>query len=89
MGDVEDFSESTISFGDPRYIPVLFTAALALTVVARVKSGSWSAPWFGHRPLVWLVLTTAVPPLAVALLLIHRVTRQSSAPTPNTRPSQP
>jgi len=81
-------SNSSISFGDPRYIAVLLVAALALTVVARVKSGSWSTPWFGHRPLVWLVLATAVPPLAIALLLIYRFTRQPNTPAPSARRSQ-
>ena len=82
MHDLDGSSPSSgsISFGDPRYIALLLAAALALTLVARVKSGSWSSAWYGHRPLVWLVLTTAVPPLAIALLLTHRFTGQPSKP---------
>jgi nitrate/nitrite transporter NarK len=73
-------SGASISFGDARYIALLLAAALALASVARLKSGSWSSAWYGHRPVVWLVLTTAVPPLAIALLLTHHFTRQPSTP---------
>lgn len=82
-------SNSSLTFGDPKYIAALLAAALVLTLVARVKSGSWSAPWFGHRPLVWLLIATAVPPLAVILLLVHSLAKRPSAPMPAPPTSAP
>lgn len=81
-------TDVSVTLGDPRYVAVLLTAALALTVVARVKSGSWSAPWYGHRPLIWLLLATAVPPVAVVLLVAHRFAKRPITTTATGAPTQ-
>lgn len=52
---------------------VVLPTAVAIALVARMRSGSFEAPWAGHRPLVRFLVVTALPPIGLALFCVGAV----------------
>ena len=52
---------------------MLLLTAVAIALVARMWSGSFSAPWAGHRPPVWFVVVFVLPPVGLALFVIGAI----------------
>ena len=47
----------------------LLLTAVAIALVARMWSGSFGAPWAGHRPLVWFLVVGILPPVGLLLFV--------------------
>lgn len=56
----------------PAAIALLLTA-VAIALVARMWSGSFGAPWAGHRPVVWFLVVSVLPPVGLVLFVIGAV----------------
>jgi hypothetical protein len=53
-------------------LAILLTA-VAIALVARMWSGSFDAPWAGHRPPIWFLVVIVLPPLGLALFVVGAV----------------
>ena len=47
--------------------------AVAIALVARMWSGSFGAPWAGHRPVVWFLVVLVLPPVGLVLFVMGAV----------------
>ena len=52
---------------------MLVLTAVAIALVARMWSGSFAAPWAGHRPPIWFIVVFLLPPIGLALFVVGAV----------------
>ena len=71
MGD-EDVAFAQFWVNWPATVAVGITA-VAIALVARMWSGSFGAPWAGHRPVVWFLVVFVLPPVGLVLFVIGAV----------------
>jgi hypothetical protein len=73
---MEDDGTMFVQFGFhvnwPATVALLLTA-IAIALVARMWSGSFGAPWAGHRPVVWFLVVFVLPPVGLVLFVIGAV----------------
>ena len=70
--DGEDVAFAQFSVNWPATVAVGVTA-VAIALVARMWSGSFGAPWAGHRPPVWFLVVFILPPVGLVLFVIGAV----------------
>jgi hypothetical protein len=68
--DTTTFVQFSVNW--PATVLILVTA-VAIALVARMWSGSFGAPWAGHRPVVWFLVVFLLPPVGVVLFIIGAV----------------
>ena len=66
------FVQSGFHVNWPATVALLLTA-IAIALVARMWSGSFGAPWAGHRPVVWFLVVFVLPPVGLVLFVIGAV----------------